>query len=304
MNKLCFGIIGGGFGVYGWLQAILNNKSKKIITLEKYKNVILKKVNLKKKEKIFFKQNVEDIIIDSNIIIIAKRPNDQFDIIKKYIKILKNKYLILEKPIASTPRRAKNLVNILYKNNIKFQTGFILNETKWANTIKNLIISNKINKLEINWNFLANHYLINSKTWKKNYLKGGGALNFYLIHIIFWLSNISNWKINHISKNKKKHEDPKIAMSLKSKNLEIKIRCNTKFLKGQHFKIIGYNNNRMIKKINLLTPFKSYSRNRNIDERVFYLNRILDKISKNLWVNYKLIYKHLDLWNNIYKKHF
>ena len=277
MNKLCFGIIGGGFGVYGWLQAILNNKSKKIITLEKYKNVILKKVNLKKKEKIFFKQNVEDIIIDSNIIIIAKRPNDQFDIIKKYIKILKNKYLILEKPIASTPRRAKNLVNILYKNNIKFQTGFILNETKWANTIKNLIISNKINKLEINWNFLANHYLINSKTWKKNYLKGGGALNFYLIHIIFWLSNISNWKINHISKNKKKHEDPKI---------------------------IGYNNNRMIKKINLLTPFKSYSRNRNIDERVFYLNRILDKISKNLWVNYKLIYKHLDLWNNIYKKHF
>ena len=64
------------------------------------------------------------------------------------------------------------------------------------------IISNKINKLEINWNFLANHYLINSKTWKKNYLKGGGALNFYLIHIIFWLSNISNWKINHISKNR------------------------------------------------------------------------------------------------------
>ena len=43
MNKLSFGIIGGGFGVYGWLQAILNNKSKKIITLEKYKNAILKK---------------------------------------------------------------------------------------------------------------------------------------------------------------------------------------------------------------------------------------------------------------------
>ena len=104
MNKLSFGIIGGGFGVYGWLQAILNNKSKKIITLEKYKNAILKKINLKKK-KIFFKQNVEDIIIDSNIIIIAKRPNDQFDIIKKNIKILKNKHLILEKPIASKQKK-------------------------------------------------------------------------------------------------------------------------------------------------------------------------------------------------------
>ena len=53
MNKLSFGIIGGGFGVYGWLQAILNNKSKKIITLEKYKNAILKKINLKKKKKFF-----------------------------------------------------------------------------------------------------------------------------------------------------------------------------------------------------------------------------------------------------------
>ena len=93
-------------------------------------------------------------------------------------------------------------------------------------------------------------------------------------------------------------------MILKSKNLEIIIRCDTKFLKGQHFKIIGYNNNKLIKKINLLTPFKSYSRNRKNDERVIYLKKILDKISNNLWVNYKLIYKHLDLWNNIYKKHF
>lgn len=304
MDKSSFGILGGGFGVYGWLQAILKNKSQNIVTLEKYKNFISKKVNLKEKRKILFKQNVEDIIINSDIIIIAKRPNDQFNIIKKYKKILKNKCLVLEKPISSNPRRAKNLINILYKNNIKFQTGFILNETKWANTIKNLIISNKINKLEIYWNFLANHYLINSKTWKKNYLKGGGALNFYLIHVIFWLNNISNWKITHISKNKKKYEDPKIDMILKSKNLEIKIRCDTTFSKRKHFKIIGYKNNKMIKRINLSTPFKYYSRNRKIDERVFYLNKILDKISNNLWVNYKLIYKHLDLWNNIYKKHF
>ena len=38
-------------------------------------------------------------------------------------------------------------------------------------------------------------------------------------------------------------------MILKSKNLEIIIRCDTKFLKGQHFKIIEYNNNKLIKKL-------------------------------------------------------
>ena len=51
MNKSSFGILGGGFGVYGWLQAILKNKSQNIITLEKYKNFISKKVNLKEKKK-------------------------------------------------------------------------------------------------------------------------------------------------------------------------------------------------------------------------------------------------------------
>ena len=93
-------------------------------------------------------------------------------------------------------------------------------------------------------------------------------------------------------------------MSLKSKNLELIIRCDTKFLQRQYFKIIGYNNNKIVKKFNLPSPFKSYSKNLKIDERVFYLNKILDKISNNLWINQKLIYKHLDLWNNIYKKHF
>ena len=74
--------------------------------------MFFKKINLKKK--IFFKQNVEDIIIDSNIIIIAKRPDDQFDIIKS-IKILKIN-IYFRKTNRKHPKEAK-----IYKYSLQKQ---------------------------------------------------------------------------------------------------------------------------------------------------------------------------------------
>ena len=92
-----YGILGSGFGIYGWLLAVFRDNAKnKVITLEKYKSKILSRIELKKCLKIIiFVKNEDEIIKKSRTIIIAKRPRDQEFLFKRLLKI-KIKILILE----------------------------------------------------------------------------------------------------------------------------------------------------------------------------------------------------------------
>ena len=69
-----YGILGSGFGIYGWLSAIFKENDKnKVFTLEKYKSKILSRIELKKCLKIItFVKNEKEIFEKSKAIIIAK----------------------------------------------------------------------------------------------------------------------------------------------------------------------------------------------------------------------------------------
>ena len=80
------GILGSGFGLYGYLPCFLNNKYK-VYTLLRYKKKILLRKDLRKYEKkINFVSDTNKLLVNSDIIVIAKRPSDQEYLIKKIIK--------------------------------------------------------------------------------------------------------------------------------------------------------------------------------------------------------------------------
>ena len=88
-----FGILGGGFGLYGYLPAAFNNGFN-ILTLEKYKDFILSRADIKQFfNKIQFYKKDQEVINKSNILVIARRPGDQQKIIKK---LNYNKLVIIE----------------------------------------------------------------------------------------------------------------------------------------------------------------------------------------------------------------
>ena len=72
------GIIGSGFGIYGWLNSLINIKQVRVCTLSRYKKKITKY-----EKKIFYFKNLNNLINYSDTLIIAKRPIDQERIINK-----------------------------------------------------------------------------------------------------------------------------------------------------------------------------------------------------------------------------
>ena len=64
---------------------------------------------------------------------------------------------------------------------------------------KKLLSVNLKCKLNLNWEFMAHHYINNLDTWKNKHSHGGGALRFYGIHVIALLAYVG---YNNIIKSK------------------------------------------------------------------------------------------------------
>lgn len=268
-----FYIIGGGFGLYGYLPALIKIK-KKVSLDEKYKQKIISRSdisNLSNKIKYLskFPKN------KSKNIIFAKRPIDQYKFI---IKNKINSNLYLEKPIAPNPTKSIKLIKYLKKQKIIFKVAYLFFYCEWFK-----ILNSKKN-ISINWSFKSKSFV--SKNWKSNEKKGGGIINFYGIHLIALISKLGNFvcQSSHKSKNvwraKYKYNE---------KIIKVKININKKEI------FIIKSVNEILYKAS--SPFYKKKLKNKIDPRVIYLTKYLKEKKQN--INHDLINK---LWDETLKK--
>jgi len=285
-NKI-IGILGSGFGLYGYFIALKEGKFKnKILTLSKYKKLFLKRKDLiEHYNTIIFCQSEKELIKKSDYIVYARRPKDQEIFIKKIST--KKKALFLEKPIASNPDESFKILKKLYKKNIKFKIGFLFYYLDWFQKIIEL----KKKKIKIKWNFFSSDLKKNKNTWKINdRFSGGGLIDFYGIHFIFLISFLG--KIKQIKStlfyNKKKYPIKwSLKILLEKENyffLDLSINKKKKL-----FEVLADKNNIIYKSNN---PFglSNYS-----DLRIQPLINYL-KTSINLSENY---FNHINIWKKI-----
>ena len=97
-----FGVLGGGFGIYGWLSALSYFSGIKIFTLYKYKEKLLKRHDIENLnsliDKIKWFDNEDLLIKYAEVLIIARRPLDQVKVINKLLNQFWIGSLIIEKP--------------------------------------------------------------------------------------------------------------------------------------------------------------------------------------------------------------
>ena len=302
-----FGIIGGGFGIYGWLSAISSFKEIQISTLSKYKNNIANRKDINNVsslvKSITWIDNEELLIKNIDTLVIARRPIDQIKIIDLLIKNSWEGNLIIEKPIAPNPDLAIEVLNKLSNYNINLQVGFSINETKWSKKVSEFILTSRPSEILIDWNFYAHHYKFQNITWKSNPANGGGALNFYSIHLIAWLSSFSEWNVNYCSRNLSTTADPNVQIELENKSTKVRINCNSINKSKNLFSIQEVNNqNKLILKLD--NPFAEESLKKGLfktDYRVPYLIKIIEKALKNQWMEHSCLKKQTKLWRDIVK---
>lgn len=186
---MIYTIFGSGFGLYGYLPALLSTNDKVLLDL-KYRSLLLNRSELRNLEsKITWVQSSEIALSEANSVIIATPPIHQIKLVEHILCFHDNvDHFFLEKPLAQNPQVAAKLVTQLENKSKNVAVGFLFLKTAWAKKLKTMINDSKT--LEINWKFKAHHYIHNIDTWKRDHRLGGGALRFYGIHLIALLCNL------------------------------------------------------------------------------------------------------------------
>ena len=190
-----WGIIGGGFGLYGYLPALAKSGVVKILVPLKNRSTIEKREELAPYlSAIEWADDIAHIIANADALVIAVPPTIQ----ERLISALRDKknlqYIILEKPIASSPAIAQCILNEAIRVAKKVRVGYSCTCLDWAHKLKELI-KNKNNSYFIKWRFMAHHYKLINGSWKANAEAGGGALRFYGIHMLAVIQSLGLCKI-------------------------------------------------------------------------------------------------------------
>lgn len=284
-----FGILGSGFGLYGYLPSVINDY--KVILPLKAKEIIESRSDIKQYlEKIEFLDNLDSIFNNIDSIIIAKNPIIQESLIPIILKHKNIKNIFLEKPLASMPKIAKNLQKILFKSNANIRIAYIFIYCKWFKILQNLLDSKATKEIKLTWTFKAHHFSHNINSWKKDSKQGGGVLNFYAIHIIA-LSALFDLKLDKVFFI----NNECIESSFKKDNILLKIHIDS----NSNINIFSIFTDNILLYV-AKSPFESSFDN--TDSRILLLKKHIDSIKNPNENYYKWYEKVLNLWSEIQKQ--
>ena len=295
-----YNIFGSGFGLYAYLPAILRNKKNKVFLPKKYLSVVIDREDLKKYlNKIIWYDKLSDVKKKIHFCIIAKRPIDQINLLKKIKEFRNLKHLYLEKPIAKNYYTSQKLLKFLKKKNINFSICYLINETPLYRKLTKITKNKRVNAINIYWSF---NKINKDKSWKLNKKEGGGILNFYGIHFIHLFSTLgfNNVLSSRILSVKGKDVCWEVNIMKNSVLINLKIKINTT---KNLFLIDIIKNNKKINLIKYQNPFikniNKFKKGINEDYRTKFLIKYLNNNKKNKYNDY---IKTNILWERIHKK--
>ena len=175
MNKQLL-VLGGGFGLYGYLPAALT-LNWRVSTLERYRNFLNNRTELVDLvNQISF---VEEDSLDFDLydgIVVARNPIEQFEFVQQSSGF-KGHYF-LEKPIGASLNSSLELLNILETRESPFSIAYLFRYQDWYKKI--LADSDDDYHLSINWKIPR----VENTSWKSEDSFGGGLLSYYGIHLL------------------------------------------------------------------------------------------------------------------------
>jgi hypothetical protein len=182
-----FTIFGSGFGLYGYLPAIIYGLKESVCLPEVYLDTIRNRSDLRELEdKIIWVEDEATAISLANKVVISVNPSAQIKVVQKCLDLSFSGCFFLEKPLAHSPKEAKSLLHLLDKHEVDYFIGYsFLYLEGLQNILKNRALENTI---QIEWKFMAYHFSNDLNNWKRCTSEGGGVLRFYGIHIVALLT--------------------------------------------------------------------------------------------------------------------
>jgi len=294
-------LYGNGFALDVYLPALIKLGIKKIL-IDKNQIFNKNKTNILNKYKDYIEyfkdKNYRDKLIDYTILAVS--PSKQYNLLLDHNFFEHTKTLILEKPLASSPIKALEILKKLEQRNSKYIINYSFRYTLWFRNISEYIkILPKNIELFFIWKFMARHFIHERKTWKRLHSEGGGAIRFYGIHLIAILSDIGYLEVQKaINYSEKSSYLSSFSCSFKStqKLPKCKILINSKSMVNE-FSCYYIKDNKKISLLSLQEPFPKDFGDLLEDPRVEITNRLINEKNFN-YSNFNVV----KLWKDIEDK--
>jgi predicted dehydrogenase len=182
-------ILGSGFGLYGYLPALLAERCR-VLLPERYRAIVEGRAELSGlAAEIGWVADEREALDLADALVVARRPADQADMLAEILHKPRLKRLLLEKPLAQNPAVAAKLQDQIETSGKIIRMGYTFGFTGWGqNLMARAGTSN--GDIRIRWTFRAHHYAVDRPTWKRFDAQGGGALRFYGIQLICLLAQL------------------------------------------------------------------------------------------------------------------
>jgi hypothetical protein len=298
-----FTIIGSGFGIYGYLPAIITENREKVILPASYlEKIIGRKELLSFLPLIQWVENQDEALSKVDGVVVAVPPICQWEIVQHILKFQNIKRVILEKPLATDPVLAENLVSSVLQANKQFRVGYTFLFTHWHHEFNWPKVIDGYTGIEIRWNFLAHHFAKNLVNWKRKHSKGGGVLRFFGIHIIALLSEAGyTGVVKSILQGQL--DEPEYweailtGVGLPDCSIKVNSRCEV-----QMFEIVSWRNLQKSLVVRETDPFVSEFGDVNQDKRVSVLKRLIATFNSQDSLHESVVFATNTLWTEIEEK--
>jgi len=237
-----FSILGSGFGLYGYLPALIGC-GQSVVLPERYRERFQFRQELTRFAKqIEWVADEGSAVNRASAVVIALRPAEQTDWIKKCIAYPQITRLLLEKPLAAAPLEALNLQTLLCNSRKLFRIGYTFCNAQWTARLKDFVAENPDCEINVNWLFLAHHFRQGMRNWKQFDSAGGGAIRFYGIQLIAMLASLGYCNVSESKSYGRSADEPerwtanisgkglpicRILMDSRSDTAEFKILCRS-----------------------------------------------------------------------------
>jgi len=304
LTRTNFGILGGGFGAYGWIPAAALFSEAGIFTLLRYRAVIESRQELKHLAgRVQFVDDVNELLSNADTLVVARRPQDQLDVVRHLVDRGWRGRLVLEKPLAPDPAQAESLLDAVSTTGIRLGSGFTMHRTKWATDLT-ACLTGRPQVVHIQWKFLAHHYRHDLSNWKRIYAQGGGAIRFFGIHLIDFLAQIGDWDIFECSRRASGDEDPAVTFSASDGATKVYVHCDTQWRGAPEFSVEARCGNAVLLSRSLADPFDGdpetgAPHKDGDDRRIPYLFGVLREVVEKGGEQPSHLRKHVSLWKKL-----
>ena len=185
-------ILGSGFGLYGYLPALVKGCGQRVVLSERHREPFTRRPELTRfADHIVWERDEASALDRADGVVLALQPSQQAEWIPRCVERPNLKRILVEKPLAISPEAAGGLLEDLVRSGKVIRIGYTFRYTGWAERMATALKQNRGSKrLLIQWSFLAHHFRHDLSNWKRFNKSGGGAIRFYGIQLVALLAEM------------------------------------------------------------------------------------------------------------------